>query len=84
MKKLTKKATVVPMPILTSEAKRRWNQVSEAVRKEILDNVWCAECRAGISMQLRDGKMVGTSLVLQGICKMCGGEVSRVIEPEGN
>lgn len=76
-----KKTTVVPMPVLTREAKRRWDQVPETVRKEILDNVWCSECRAGVSIQLREGEMVGRSLVLNGTCKTCGGEVARVIEP---
>lgn len=76
-----KKATVVPMPILTRDAKRRWDQLAEAVRKEILDCVWCSECRTGKPMQVREGKMVGMSLVLQGTCKTCGGEVARVIEP---
>ena len=32
-------------------------------------------------MQFREAKMVGTSLILQGTCKTCGGEVARVIEP---
>jgi hypothetical protein len=81
MKNFAKKATVIQMPTLTPEAKRRWEQVPEAARKAILDNVWCSECRTGIALQFREGKMVGTSLVLHGTCRICGAEVARVVEP---
>jgi len=81
MENLAKKATVIQMPTLPLEARRRWEQVPEAARKAILDNAWCSECRTGIIMQFREAKMVGTSLILHGTCKTCGGEVARVIEP---
>jgi len=81
MKNFTKKATVIQMPTLPPEAKRRWEQVPEAARKAILGNVWCSKCKTGIAMQFREGKMAGTSLVLQGTCKTCGAEVARVVEP---
>ena len=77
-----KKATVIPLPKLTKDAKKRWDQVPESIRKEILDNVWCSRCKGGSSMQLREGEMSGRSLVLRGACKKCGGETARVIEPE--
>jgi hypothetical protein len=77
-----KKATVIQMPTLTNDAEgRRWNQVPESVRKEILDSVWCSNCKTGTPMHLREGKMSGNSLVLHGTCKKCGGEAVRVIEP---
>jgi hypothetical protein len=70
------------LPRLTEAAKKRWNQISESGKKELLSSVWCISCRAGTSMQIREGNMVGRSLVFHGICKKCGGEVSRVIEPD--
>jgi hypothetical protein len=76
-----KKGNVIQMPKLTIDAKRRWDQVPESIRKEILNSVWCSHCRGGSPMQLREGKMSGRSLVLQGTCKKCGGEAARVIEP---
>ena len=76
-----KKATVILLPKLSVGAKKRWNQVPESFRKEILDSVWCSQCRTGTPMQLREGEMVGRSLVLRGKCKKCGGEAARVIEP---
>lgn len=80
-KHFAKKATVIQMQKLSTEAKRRWSQVPESFRKEILDSVWCSHCKTGTPMQLRDGKMSGRSLILQGTCKNCGGEAARVIEP---
>ena len=77
-----KKARTIPFPKLTPPAKKRWEQVPEPMRKEITDSVWCSQCRTGVSLQLREGKMVGRSLVLRGICKTCGSEAVRVIEPE--
>ena len=82
MNKHTETAAIIPMPTLTPEARRRWEQVSEAARKAILGNVWCSKCKTGIAMQFRGAKMDGTSLVLQGTCKTCSGEVARVVEPE--
>jgi hypothetical protein len=76
------KATVMPLPKLTSDAKKRWDQVLESMRKEILDNAWCSYCRGAVTMQLREGEMSGQSLVLRGSCRKCGGETARVVEPE--
>ena len=77
-----KELKTVPFPKLTGTAKKRWDQVPERVRKDILDCVWCTLCRTGTPMQLREGKMSGRSLVLHGTCKKCGGEIARVIEPD--
>ena len=76
-----RKTNVISLPNLTSRAKHRWDQVPEWAKKEIMDNVFCGHCLIGTSMQLREGKMSGRSLVLGGTCKKCGGEVARVIEP---
>jgi hypothetical protein len=76
-----KKITVIPLPMFTADAKRRWDQVPQLTKKEIMDNVWCGHCLTGISMQLREGQMSGRSLILHGTCRKCGGEVARVIEP---
>jgi hypothetical protein len=76
------KTKVIQLPKLTIDAKRRWDQIPETDRKEILDNVWCSHCRTAVNMQLREGKMSGRSLVLHGMCRKCGGEAARVIEPD--
>ena len=76
-----KEKKTIPFPKLTPAAKKRWEQIPGQVRKDILENVWCSQCRTGVALQLREGEMSGRSLVLRGTCKKCGGEAARVIEP---
>ena len=75
------KATVTTLPKFTADARKRWDYISPSDKTEIMDNVWCGQCRAVTFIQLREGTMSGRSLVLHGTCKKCGGEVARVIEP---
>ena len=77
----TRKATVTTLPMFTAEARKRWDHIHQSDKTELLNNVWCGQCRAVTSIQLRDGSMAGHSHVLHGTCKKCGGEVARVIEP---
>jgi hypothetical protein len=37
----TKEIKAIPLPKFTDTAKKRWNQVPERVRKDIMDVVWC-------------------------------------------
>jgi hypothetical protein len=76
-----KEAKTIPFPKLTAPAKKRWEQITDQIRKEILTNVWCSQCREMVTLQLREGAMSGRSLVLRGTCKTCGCEAARVIEP---
>ena len=82
-KHFTNKTNILSLPRFTVPAKKEWNTVPEKIRKEILDNVWCARCRTDSAMQLLEGGMEQRSLILRGTCKRCGGAVSRVIEPAG-
>ena len=77
----TRKASVTTLPKFTAEARKRWDHIPPSDKTELLDNVWCGECKSGTSMQLREGTLSGLCLVLHGTCKKCGGEVARVIEP---
>ena len=81
-KHFAKGLKTVPFPKLTGAAMKRWNQVPKRVRKDIMDHVWCTRCRTSTPIQLREGKMLGRSLVLHGTCKQCGSEISRVIESD--
>ena len=77
-----KETKTIPFPKLTLPAKKRWEQIPEGTRKDILENVWCSKCRIMVSLQLREGQMSGRSLILRGTCKTCGSEAARVIEPD--
>ena len=77
-----KRSNVIQMPQFTADAKKRWQQIPVAGQKELMDNVWCGECRGVTTIRIQDGKMCGNSLLLSGSCKKCGGAVARVIEPD--
>jgi len=77
-----KETKTILFPKLTPPAKKRWEQIPEGTRKDILENVWCSKCGIMVSLQLREGQMSGRSLVLRGTCKTCGSEAARVIEPD--
>jgi hypothetical protein len=79
-----KRSNVIQMPQFTSDAKIRWQQIPVVGQEELMDNVWCGQCRAVTTIRLHDGKMCGSSLVLSGSCKKCGSAVARVIEPGGD
>lgn len=74
-------SNIIQMPKFTADAKKRWQQIPVADQKELMDNVWCGECRDITTIRIQDGKMCGNSLVLRGSCKKCGATVARVIEP---
>jgi len=77
-----KKANAIPFPKWTPSARKRWEQIPERIRKDILKNVWCPQCRIMVTLHLREGHMSGRSLVLKGTCDRCGNEVVRVVEPD--
>ncbi len=78
-----KRSNVIQLPQFTSDAKKRWQQIPVAGQKELMDNVWCGQCRTVTTIRLQDGKMCGNSLLLSGSCKKCGSAVARVIEADG-
>jgi len=75
-------AETLPFPGFTVAAKKRWQQIPEKTRKDILDNIWCRRCETGSAMQLKAGAVEDRCLVLRGACKRCGSDVARLIESE--
>jgi hypothetical protein len=76
-----KETEAIPFPKLTPPAKKRWEQIPEPKRKDILENGGCPQCRTMVALQFREGQMSGRSLLLRGTCKKCGGEAARSVEP---
>ncbi len=68
--------------IFTREAQSRWDKVPRWAQEKILDNVWCGGCLGSVPINLQWGKMKKDLLVLKGICKVCGRDIVRVVEPE--
>jgi hypothetical protein len=49
-----KETKTIPFPKLTPPAKKRWEQIPEQTRKDILENVWSSQCRTMVALQLRE------------------------------
>jgi len=82
MPEKAERQAIIQLPKLSGDARKRWDQLQKSEKVEILESAWCSGCTNVTSLQLRDGKMSGRSLVLTGTCKKCGGEAARVVEPE--
>lgn len=82
VKPVEKTDVVAELPEFTRDAKKRWEEIPKKFRAEILECVFCGNCGGGTPLKLQEGKMVGSSLVLEGVCKRCGGKAARVVEPD--
>ena len=71
----------MPPPKDETPAVEKWNTISSANQKKLLDNVFCGKC--GVTM-IVDYTIENSrsDIVLQGKCKKCGGKVARVVEFE--
>ena len=66
------------------EANKRWNKNTKWAQANILEHVWCVECRVGVSINLETAEMQDDDLILRGKCKTCGHEVCRLVEPDAD
>lgn len=71
---------VTEFPRFTASAKIFWDAIPEQVRKRLLANVWCVGCRGETTIVGYSANIQRGDLILNGKCKKCGGEVTRVIE----
>jgi hypothetical protein len=69
--------------VFTPEAQRRWDKVPKWAQEKILNNVWCGGCLGPAPINLQSGEMKKDFLFLKGTCSICGKNIARVIEPEG-
>src|SRR5207244_545984 len=69
-------------PRFTPPAERRWSELSEELKSQLLSNVWCVSCRESTTIMWYAGRMEEGDLILEGRCTRCKGQVARVIEGE--
>jgi hypothetical protein len=62
------------------QAAALWKKLPDIEKQIILNNVYCGQCHIGVTMINVSGFTERSSLVLQGSCGVCGGNVARVIE----
>jgi hypothetical protein len=71
---------VEALPNFTETARQRWEGIPPRIRKELLANVWCGQCRDTVTITNFSGTLKRADLLLVGKCAACGGDVARVIE----
>jgi len=72
--------TVETLPHFTAPATKLWKAIPPDIRKLLLSNVWCGNCRRGTTITNFSGAVRGGDLLLVGRCAECQGDVARVIE----
>jgi hypothetical protein len=69
-------------PDFTVPARKRWEAIPPDVRRQLLANVWCGNCRREVTITNFTGAIRDGDLLLVGRCAECHGDVARVIEFE--
>lgn len=63
----------------TNEAQKFWDSIPEEIQTKLLNNVFCVRCKLTTIVNFT-GKVKKGDLILEGVCKTCGGRVARLIE----
>lgn len=64
---------------MADEALKLWQTVPSDIRRMLLSNVWCGECRKSVTIVDYHAELNGV-VVLKGFCGTCGHKVARVID----
>ena len=64
----------------TKPARQRLESIPADIRKRLLSNVWCGQCRFETTITNFSGTIKGGDLLLVGKCAECRSDVARVIE----
>ena len=68
------------IPTFTPPAVKLWEAIPADTRKRLLSNVWCGNCRHGVTITNFSGAVKAGDLLLVGKCAECHGDVARLIE----
>ncbi|EXI70711.1 MAG: hypothetical protein AW10_04287 [Candidatus Accumulibacter appositus] len=72
--------TIESLPNFTRPARHSWESIPADIRQRRLANVWCGQCRDGVTITHFTGTVKGGNLLLVGTYAECHGDVARVIE----
>ena len=70
------------IPKFTAPAAKLWDAIPTDIRKKLLSNVWCGNCRHEVTITNFTGAVKGGDLLLVGLCAVCHGDVARLIESD--
>lgn len=65
---------------LSQEAMRRWNEISDDIKPQLLSNVYCSKCKDTVTIINFNAEIMDNDLLLKGKCKTCNHNVARLIE----
>jgi hypothetical protein len=68
------------LPSFTKPARQHWESIPADIRRRLLSNVWCGQCRHETTITDFSGSIKGGDLLLVGKCTECRGDVARLIE----
>jgi len=71
---------VESIPTFTAPAAKLWEAIPADIRKRLLSNVWCGECRHEVTITNFSGAVKAGDLLLVGKCAECRNDVARLIE----
>lgn len=71
---------VESLPNFTHPARQCWESIPADLRQHLLANVWCGQCRHGVTITNFTGTIKDGNLLLVGKCAECHSDVARVIE----
>lgn len=72
--------TIETIPKFTGLAAERWATIPSELKKLLLSNVWCGNCRQEKTITNFSGSIKKGDLLLEGLCSECNGDVARLIE----
>lgn len=78
--RLESMTSIESLPTFSKPARQRWESIPADIRKRLLCNVWCGQCRHETTITNFSGTIKGSDLLLAGKCAECRGDVARVIE----
>ncbi|MEI6420784.1 MAG: hypothetical protein WCP55_01095 [Lentisphaerota bacterium] len=62
--------------LTTPKAMFRGESITEDIRWRMLESRWCGNCRTLTSMKLQSLEMKDDSILLEGLCPICGKAVA--------
>ena len=71
---------VFSLPKFTPPAAKLWDKLPKVEQLALLANVYCGNCKDAVTIVSFTGTVSKRDLILNGRCKSCGNDVTRVIE----
>ena len=72
--------TTDPESTFTPQAAKLWSDIPADIRRLLLSNVWCGNCRHEVNITNYTGTVKSGHVLLVGLCAECRGDVARYMD----